>query len=59
LEGHQPTRVTAVKVLSKKWCFADSFRVVTEKIEGIPALRCEPDAANAPIIPAPSPATAP
>lgn len=59
LKEGKPMRVTAVRVNSKKWFFDDSVHFVMEKIEGIPALRCEPDVGDAPIIPAPSPATVP
>jgi hypothetical protein len=43
LKEGKPLRVTAVRVYSKKWCFDDSVRFEMEKIEGIPALRCNPD----------------
>jgi hypothetical protein len=55
----KPVRVTAVRVSSNKRYFDDSVRFVMEKIEGVPALQYEPDADDAPVIPAPSPATAP
>ena len=42
LKEGKPLRVTAVRVYSKKWSFDDSVRFEMEKIEGIPALRCDP-----------------
>ena len=54
-----PLRVTAARVFWDRWCFGGSIRFITQQIQGIPALEYAPDAGNAPVIPAPSPATAP
>ena len=44
LKEGKPIRVTGARVCSKnRWFFDDSVRFVMEKIEGIPALRCDPD----------------
>ena len=59
LKEGKPMLATAVRVCSKRWCFDDSVHFVMEKIEGIPALRCGPDASDPPAISAPPSATAP
>jgi len=59
LQKAPPRRAIALRVYWRKWCYHDPIRFVMQKIDGIPALRCEPDTNQAPTIPAPSPATAP